>query len=265
MFFVVLLKFMYEAPIIKKAIDILLFIIREKRPVGVTEISRALLISKSTSYGILKALLEKEVISKDSSTKKYFIGKEMVKMAKIIYNDLDIIKIARPYLEKLSEIVNESVFLGIRDNDTIKIIDIVEVKKSYKISSYVGQKIPLPAGATSKMLFSTLKDDEILSILNRRGLQKYTKNSITDVNVFLKEIKKTRKKGYAVDYEEYLKGINAIATFVHQHKNPIAFIWIVGFSNSLTRNKIKDAIKPIKEISRTISERLSFKPDGNEF
>ncbi|MCX7966790.1 MAG: IclR family transcriptional regulator [Syntrophorhabdaceae bacterium] len=255
---------MYEAPIIKKAIDILLFIIKEKRPVGVTEISKALLVSKSTSYGILKALLEKDVISKDSTTKKYFIGKELVKIAKIIHNDLDIIKIARPYLEKLSEMIDESVFLGIKDNDTIRIIDIVEVKKSYKISSHIGTKIPLPAGATSKILFSTMKDDEIMSFLNRKGLQKYTKNSITDINAFLKEIKKTRKTGYAIDYEEYLKGVNAIATYIHQHKNPVAFIWIVGFSNSLTRNKIKEAIKPIKEVSRIISERLSFKPDSSE-
>lgn len=252
---------MYEAPIIKKAIDILLYIINEKRPVGVTEISKALSVSKSTSYGILKALLEKDVISKDFSTKKYFIGKELVKMAKIIHNDLDLIKIVRPYLEKLSEMVDESVFLGIKDNETIRIIDIVEVKKSYKISSHVGTKIPLPAGATGKILLSTMKDDEIVSFLNKNGLQKYTKNTITDINAFLKEIKKARKTGYAVDYEEYLKGVNAIATYIHQHKNPLAFVWIVGFSNSLTRSKIKEAINPLKETSRIISERLSFKPN----
>ncbi len=254
---------MYEAPIIKKAIDILLFIINEKRPVGVTEISKALSISKSTSYGILKALLEKDVISKDYTSKKYFIGRELVKIAKTIHNDLDIIKIARPYLERLSEIVDETVFLGIKDKDTIRIIDIVEVKKSYKISSHVGTKIPLPAGATGKILFSTMKDDEILSFLGKNGLQKFTKNSITDVNAFLKEIRKARKTGYAVDYEEYLKGVNAIATYVHQHNDPLAFIWIVGFSNSLTRNKIKETIKPLKEVSKTISERLSFKPNDD--
>ncbi|HPP07016.1 MAG TPA: IclR family transcriptional regulator [Syntrophorhabdaceae bacterium] len=254
---------MYEAPIIKKAIDILLFIINEKRPVGVTEISKALSISKSTSYGILKALLEKDVISKDYTSKKYFIGRELVKIAKTIHNDLDIIKIARPYLERLSEIVDETVFLGIKDKDTIRIIDIVEVKKSYKISSQVGTKIPLPAGATGKILFSTMKDDEILSFLGKNGLQKFTKNSITDVNAFLKEIRKARKTGYAVDYEEYLKGVNAIATYVHQHNDPLAFIWIVGFSNSLTRNKIKETIKPLKEVSKTISERLSFKPNDD--
>jgi len=255
---------MYEAPIIKKAIDILMFIIYEKRPVGVTEISKALSISKSTTYGILKALLEKDVINKDSTSKKYFIGKELLKIAKTIHNDLDIIKIARPYLERLSETVDETVFLGIKDKDTIRIIDIVEVKKSYKISSHVGIKIPFPAGATSKILFSTMKDDEIVSFLSKIGLQKFTKNTITDINAFLKEIKKVRKTGYAVDYEEYLKGVNAIATYVHQHNNPLAFIWIVGFSNSLTRNKIKETIKPLKEVSRAISERLSFKPDDEQ-
>lgn len=66
----------------------------------------------------------------------------------------------------------------------------------------MGIKIPLPAGATSKILFSTMKDDDIVSFLSKNSLQKYTKNTITDLNAFLKEIRKVRKAGYAVDYEE---------------------------------------------------------------
>ena len=252
---------MYNAPIIKKAIDILKFISKENQPLGVTDISNALSISKSTSYGILKAFTEEGLIRKDNSTKKYSIGRELMKLAKTIFKGQDIISIARPFLESLSGVINETVFLGIRDYDTVKIIDLFEPKKSIKISSHAGTKIPLPAGATGKLFLSTMKDEEIISFLKQKGLPKYTENSITDINAFINEIKRTRETGYSIDFEEYLKGVNAVATLIYQDREPIGAIWLVGFSNSLTRKKIHGITRLIKDISKQIGIKLSFISD----
>ena len=67
---------MYNAPIIKKAIEILRLLIKEYQPLGVTEIAKDLSISKSTAYGILQSFQEEGLVSKDSVTKKYTIGKD---------------------------------------------------------------------------------------------------------------------------------------------------------------------------------------------
>jgi predicted transcriptional regulator len=50
---------MYNAPILKKAIDIIKLMVRENKPLGVTEIARELSISKSTTFGILRSLEQK--------------------------------------------------------------------------------------------------------------------------------------------------------------------------------------------------------------
>ena len=60
---------MYNAPALKKALEIIKLIVGEKRPLGVTEISRALAISKSTTFGILKSLEEEGFVLKIDSTK----------------------------------------------------------------------------------------------------------------------------------------------------------------------------------------------------
>jgi DNA-binding IclR family transcriptional regulator len=56
---------MYNAPILKKAVEILRFLIREYQPLGVTEIAKTVSISKSTAYGILKSFHEEGLVSKD--------------------------------------------------------------------------------------------------------------------------------------------------------------------------------------------------------
>jgi DNA-binding IclR family transcriptional regulator len=253
----------YSAPIIRKAIDIIILVGKENKPLGVSEISKTLSHSKSTTYGILKALSEVGFLHKDTGTKKYTIGKKLLRLSKIIYRNQDILFIIRPFLEKLSELVDETVFYGVTEDDTVKVLIVIEAKKSLKISSPVGTKMPITAGAVGKVLLSTLKNEEIVSFLREKGLPKYTENTITDVDAFIGEIEKTRELGYGVDLEEYLKGVRAVASVLYQDNHPLGAIWIVGFSNSMTDEKLPPFIDHMKSTIEQINNRISFNPHMN--
>jgi len=249
---------MYNAPILKKAVEILRLLIREYQPLGVTEIAKTVSISKSTAYGILKSFHEEGLVSKDPSTKKYTVGKEMMRLAKLVFKGQDLISIARPFLERLAELVDETVFLGIREYDAIKVIDVIEAKKELKISSPVGTKLPITAGASGKLFISTMTNEEILSYFKEKGLPQYTENSITDIDTFIKEIEEIRRLGYSVDIEEYLKGIRAVATLIRQDEKPVAAIWFVGFSNSMIDERLNHIIRNLQLTADQISTRASF-------
>jgi len=249
---------MYNAPILKKAVEILRLLIREYQPLGVTEIAKTVSISKSTAYGILKSFHEEGLVSKDPSTKKYTVGKEMMRLAKLVFKGQDLISIARPFLERLAELVDETVFLGIREYDAIKVLDVIEAKKDLKISSPVGTKLPLTAGASGKLFISIMTNEEIISYFAEKGLPQYTENSITDMSAFIKEIEETRRLGYSIDIEEYLKGIRAVAAPIRQDEKPIAAIWFVGFSNSMIDERLNHIIRNLQTTANQISARISF-------
>jgi len=67
---------MYNAPILKKAVEILRILIREYQPLGVTEIAKTVSISKSTAYGILKSFHEEGLVSKDPQRKNILLAKK---------------------------------------------------------------------------------------------------------------------------------------------------------------------------------------------
>lgn len=249
---------MYNAPIIKKAIDILRLLVKEYQPLGVTEIAKDLLISKSTAYGILQSFQEEGLVSKDSTTKKYTIGKEMMRLSKMVFKGQDIATITRPFLERLSELVNETVFLGVREYDSVKIIDVIEAKKDFKISSPIGTKLPISAGAIGKIFLSTMSNEEVVDFLKDKGLPQYTENSITDINLFIEEIEKTRDLGYSIDLGEYLKGVWAAASLIYQDASAIGAIWFVAFSNSMIDERLHYIINNLKITAKQISTRLSF-------
>jgi len=252
---------MYNAPILKKAIEVLKFIVNEGSPLGVTEISKRLSISKSTAFGILKAFEEEKFIIKDKATKKYVIGQALFLLSKNVFKGGELTTIARPFLEKLIGLVDETVFLCVREDNVVKVIDAIETKKTFKISSPVGATFPITASVLCKAFLSPLGDEKIKSFLKERGLPKYTENSITDIELFLKEIEKTRNYGYSLDLEEYLTGIRAVATLIYKDNEPAGAICAVGFSRSLNDDKLPDVIKHLKNTAQQISERLSqFNP-----
>jgi DNA-binding IclR family transcriptional regulator len=240
---------MYNAPILKKAIDILRLLIKEYQPLGVSEIAKTVSVSKSTAFGILRSFQEEGFATKDTTTKKYTIGKEMMRLSKLVFKGQDLISVARPFLERLAEIVDETVFLGIREYDAV----IIEAKKDLKISSPVGTKLPITAGAIGKIFLSTMNNEEVVAYINEKGLPQYTENSITDMGAFIEEIEETRRLGYSVDMEEYLKGIRAIATLIRQNGEPIGAIWFVGFDERLNH-----IIRNLKHTADQISARLTI-------
>ena len=227
---------MYSAPIIKKTFEVLRLIVDSNRSLGVTEIAKTLSLSKSTVFGILKALQDTGFIAKSKTTKKYAIGQELFKLSKTVLQGDVLTMIARPFLEKLVELVDETVFLCAREENTVKVLDTIETSKKLKISSPIGTKFPITAAAFCKAFLSSMEDNEIKDFLKERGLPKYTENSIIDIDQYLEEIAKVRQRGYSLDFEEYHMGVRGIAALIYAKGYPITSICILGFTGSMTED-----------------------------
>lgn len=248
---------MYSAPVIKKTFEVLSLIVDSNKPLGVTEIARTLSLSKSTVFGILKALIETNLIVKSKSTKRYAIGQELFKLSKKVLQGGELTSVARPFLEKLVENVGETVFLCVREDTVIKVLDTIETRKKLKISSPVGTRLPITASVFCKAFLAPMANEEIRDFLKEKGLPKYTANSITDIDNFIKEIELTRKQGFSLDLEEYLMGVRAIASLVYANDFPVGAICILGFTGSMSKEDMPNMAEKLLNTSRMISERLS--------
>jgi IclR family transcriptional regulator, KDG regulon repressor len=246
---------MYNAPILKRALDIMLFIVKERHPLGITEIAARLAINKSTAFGILRALEEQGFIVKDEMTKKYSMGAQLFELSRMVFKRSDIASISRPFLEKLANLAQETVFMGLRDGDRLKVVQVVEARKDLKISSPIGAYHPILAGAAGKACLAAMEDKEIEELVSRKGLRRFTDNSITSKRLFMNQIREIRKTGYAVDLEEFIKGIRAVATLIRLRGEPIAAIWVAGFTNSVDDRKIERIAHHLLLTSHLISAR----------
>jgi DNA-binding IclR family transcriptional regulator len=247
---------MYSAPIIKRVLQIIRFIVQDHKQFGVTQISRALSINKSTVFGILKALQAEGFVVKDPVTKKYTMGPGLFELSARIFNRTDLASLVHPFLEQLAEQVGETVILGARQNNHVKFLDVIEARKDLKISSHVGAKIPLTAGATGKVILSFMEDKEIISLFKEKGLPQFTEKSMTDLNLFLGEIAKVRKQGYALDFDEYLKGTTAVAAAIRAGKRLIGIVWVVCFTSATDEKKVAEIVEQVANTTKLIGRAI---------
>ena len=160
-------------------------------------------------------------------------------------------------MEKLVEEVDETVFLCVREDSVVKVIDTIETRKKLKISSPVGTRLPITASVFCKAFLAPMQDDEIREFLKEKGLPKYTPNSITDIERFIEDIRVTRNRNYSLDLEEYLMGVRAIAALVYSNDYPVGAICILGFTGSMPTEKLPDMAERLIATAHKISERLS--------
>ncbi len=246
----------YQAPSVKKAFRILGLISDTDRGLGISELAKSLGISKSTVHGITSALEEIGAITRNPITKRYNLGYTIVELGKKGFSRIPLREVSKKHMEELMVETGETIFLGILKDDHIFILDVVESNKALKITSPRGTKIPLTAGATGKLFLAYMEERKTLRYLTTKGLVKHTENTITDIERYLNEIKEVRKKGFATDREEYLQGVKAVAAIIKTEGPILAAIWVVGFSSSITEDKMQYVIERSLSAADAISRDL---------
>lgn len=251
----------YNAPLIYKAFSLLEEVASSQSELGISDLSRHLNISKSTIFGITQALKDLGALRQDPVTKKFRLGPTLIKLGNQALNGVDLWSVARPYMEELSFKFRETVFLGIFDvQQGITIIGKADSPAELKITAPIGTRIPLFAGAAGKIFLAYQSETVLNKILSEKPLPEYTEKSIKSTSDYKLELQVIREKGYATDFEEYLRGVNAISIpIVNPSNHLVGAIWMVGFSHSFTGEKMKQSISASLQAADQIS--LEF---GNE-
>ncbi len=247
----------YQAPSVKKAFQILRLISREKQGLGISELAKRLKLSKGTVHGITIALEDEGAIIRDPVTKKFTLGYTIVELGKKGLSKMPLRAVARRHMEGLVDEIGETAFLGVLKDDSVFVLDVVESTSDFKITSPSGIKLSLSAGATGKLFLAHMDPKASRQYLSTKGLVKYTDQTIIDLNLFLQELVEIRKQGYAIDREEYLDGVRAVAAMIKTDEAPLAGIWVVGFSASLDNRKIQHVANRTLDVAERISRDLT--------
>jgi DNA-binding IclR family transcriptional regulator len=246
----------YQAPAVQRAFHVLRTLADSDRPLKLSEISQRLGCSKSTTHGLVHALLRENAISKEVNGRGYFMGPAITDLAFSGWNYFRINQLAKPIINSVRDQSHETVFLGAWLGNRVLIMLTSESGEALKISATPGTTIPLFAGAVGKVFMGLKDDDLVTSLIQKQGLPHYTPRSITDPATYLSEIELVRQQGYALDDEEYLTGVRAIAVALQNNLGPPMAVWVVGMTSNINDNNIKQIVTITMEAAESLRSTI---------
>ena len=244
---------------IDRTLQILELFSLEKPEWGVTEISKALNIYKSNVHNVLTTLAERGFIIKDSRTDKYKLGIKFFELGSVVIKNMNLRKIAHPYMEKLLKEFNETVHLGILVEGEILSIEQEESGQSLSPRIFIGKRAPLYCTGVGKAIMAYLSKDKVAAIVEGKGLKKYTESTITNKEELEKEFLKIRKQGYSVDNMEHEEGVRCVAGPIRDYTGKVsASLSVSGPAFRINENNIPNIAKKVKEYCDCISEEMGY-------
>lgn len=245
---------------VQKALKILKLFDVENFELSLTEISDLLDLNKSSVLRLVETLRQEGFLKQDEETKKYKLSVILFKLGTLVYESMNLKKIARPYLEKAANETGLVVHLGILEKEGVVVLEKIWPNKqveSIRMVSRTGGIIPIHCTAIGKVLLAFKSEKEIREIMKNKKLTKYTPTTITDLEEFLKVLRETKKYGYAVNNGEHEPYIKALAYPIFDDKKQVvAAMSLTGLREAMNEKDQSYLCNLAKEISLSISREL---------
>lgn len=208
--------------VIARAAEILRALGAEPRGLTPSELAGRAGLPRSTVHRILAAL-EDEGLVAVVGPGRYRLGTGLGHL--IATERRDVRVTARPLIEALAQLVEETVDLAVLVQDHVTFIDQVPAPQRLRAVSTVGATFPAHCTANGKALLAELSTDHVLALLPQE-LHPLTPDTVTDRSRLLAQLEEVRRIGYAIDREEHTIGISAVGGVVRDAYSAVAAVTI---------------------------------------
>ena len=236
----------------------ILFLLAQRGDAGVTEVAAELGVHKSTAFRLIGALESGSLIDQDGERGKYRLGRGILRLAAATNERLELPTESRPVCRRLAADLDEAVNLAILDRG-----EATHILQEYGTSSitgrnWIGQRTPLHATASGKILLA-YADAVTLKEILASNLHSYTPHTITEPAMLEAELAAVREQGWASTAEEFEIGLNAVAAPVRDATGEVvAAVGVSGPSYRLTVESFPEVAAHLLAGAGEIGARLGY-------
>lgn len=226
---------------------------KSDRAMTATEINETLRLPKQTVHRLCATLEENGFIIRQGNTRAYQIARRLRELGSgLLYNSRDHIA-RRQILTEIASQVGETVNYVVPSDTGMNYLDRVETDWAFRIQLPIGTSVPFHCTASGKTFLASLAPKARARIIDALSLEKMTDATHVSPDTLLEELKHIARDGYALDREEFLDGMVAIAVPV---KDPSGrFVAALAFHGPTQRVSLDEAVSK-KALMQDAAQRL---------
>lgn len=249
-----------RVPAVERALDILEYLISRNEAVSIKEMSENLNIPKVTVFRIIKSLEIKGYVHNQGGKGLYILGAKAISFGSTLTREMNIGQIANSFLYELARLTGQTVQLGVLFEYQVMYIDQIRTSTALTLIVPTHQPFAVNISASGKVLVAHLPEDKQKFFVENTDLKGSTPNTIVDKELFIKELQKVKKQGFALDNEEFARGIRCVAAPIFNEKGEnIAALGITGHTQEITEDRMQEMIQHTCGIAEKISREMGYK------
>lgn len=222
-----------------------------------TEINAKLGLPKQSIHRLCATLVAQGFLVYEPGGKKLRPARRLRMMASGILHSSRTHIARHQILEDVAAKVGETVNFVVPVESGMSYIDRVETDWAFRVQLPVGTSVPFHCTASGKTFLASLPSRPRRALVESIRLEPHTQNTITEPEHLLTELDQIAKQGYALDLEEFMEGMVAIAVPVRDPSGRfLAAVAFHGPTLRLTADILLDRRSVLLEAAKKLATAL---------
>lgn len=243
-----------------RALAILNLLAHDEDGMTLTEAARAASLAPSTAHRLLTTLQQERFVRFDNETARWLVGVQAFSVGNAFLHTRDIGRSATPLLRRLMEETGETANLGIEDEGMAVYLGQVQSRQLMRAIAKPGGRVFMHGSGLGKAILAALPPAEATKIVQHRGLPVFTPRTVDNPARLLRDLEQIRRRGFAVDDEEYAVGLRCVAAAVFDEEGgPIAAVSVSGPAVRVTRERVPELGAAVRRVADELTAELGGK------
>lgn len=220
-------------------------------PVTLTGMHEHTGLPKSTLVRLLAALTEMRFVVRVDERPAYRLGHKVMALADAYVSSVDLSAAAGPYLDELALETQQTSDLGVLDGREVVCVCVRQPDRPLRVASSPGTRDSLHSTGLGKMLLAGVA--EPAAHLPPEPFSARTDRTITSLGEMSKEVRRTQRRGYAVDDNESSVGLKCLAVPVTVTDRTLAAVSVSGPAGEFTPKKQKEYLERLNAAAEQLA------------
>lgn len=150
---------------LERAFDILEYLRTRRQPMRPNEIANEIGAPRSSVYELVNLLLRHGMLDYQGGEGRVFLGRKLYFLGTAYADQFDLMRECEGVLARLADETRETAQMCLLEGNKYTVAMMREGSRPFRISSSIGELVPIPWTASGRLLVSHMSDSEILDFI----------------------------------------------------------------------------------------------------